>query len=532
MSRIAFPVLLRAVATIATNAHHGGQYPSPHAPAAAHYQYPPSVSTPPRVPSVGKYPIDSSELSHSLVKTPPPESQPINHGSIAPLSLPMPFSSAKHEQSETLVGSNTVKTEYVSGAAKENQEENRRPTGPAAASVVSLTSIGPLEAKDTTLGAYHYGLTHSKSLRPSRLSCTQIPQRKYAPLHRARMHQFFSQGARKFDIFGFVDVLSALLCVSLFFAGLAVFAFHGNHIAPSQSSNYQLHKYWNKVGADIVKLLDQQRNKDKYKNLLLRTLRWLSEDHEVEDVVAGIPACMSPRPFPHKGDDIQRTIRPILADLPELTSSRTSLFWIIVQLAQRASMSGLPKSVQQRRTRACLRALYYIPGAIRDILAAYTADEQYYLEILPLLNAPELLEIIDELWDTPNDAIALSVRDSARLQNIERFLTDLKDMQPYMGTQWWIFDNVPSIRRERLSLFNTRHTVDYRMGYGTFDRHGDRALPMFLPAAQQDFVTLTIEILARAPVADTAPPQHEAFLYAYEQLAQEASIQADERAQE
>ena len=60
----------------------------------------------------------------------------------------------------------------------------------------------------------------------------QIVQRKYAPLHHARIHEYFSMGARKFGIFGFVEVLPLLLHVSvfLFFAGLVVFAFRGNHV--------------------------------------------------------------------------------------------------------------------------------------------------------------------------------------------------------------------------------------------------------------------------------------------------------------
>ncbi|KAH9053684.1 hypothetical protein EDB87DRAFT_1707398 [Lactarius vividus] len=57
-----------------------------------------------------------------------------------------------------------------------------------------------------------------------------IIQRKYAPLHHTRIHEFFSEGARRFGIFGFVEVLPLpLLSVFLFFAGLAVFAFRGNH---------------------------------------------------------------------------------------------------------------------------------------------------------------------------------------------------------------------------------------------------------------------------------------------------------------
>src|SRR6266702_7142638 len=59
----------------------------------------------------------------------------------------------------------------------------------------------------------------------------QIVQRKYAPLHHARIHEYFSRGARRFGIFGFVEVLPLLLLLSvfLFFAGLIVFAFRGNH---------------------------------------------------------------------------------------------------------------------------------------------------------------------------------------------------------------------------------------------------------------------------------------------------------------
>ncbi|KAH9053682.1 hypothetical protein EDB87DRAFT_1569158, partial [Lactarius vividus] len=59
----------------------------------------------------------------------------------------------------------------------------------------------------------------------------QIVQRKYAPLHHARIHEFFSGGARRFGISKFVEVLPLLLLLSvfLFFAGLVVFAFRGNH---------------------------------------------------------------------------------------------------------------------------------------------------------------------------------------------------------------------------------------------------------------------------------------------------------------
>ncbi|KAH9047054.1 hypothetical protein EDB84DRAFT_1264264, partial [Lactarius hengduanensis] len=59
----------------------------------------------------------------------------------------------------------------------------------------------------------------------------QIVQRTYAPLHHARIHEFFSGGARRFGISEFVELLPLLLLLSvfLFFAGLVVFAFRGNH---------------------------------------------------------------------------------------------------------------------------------------------------------------------------------------------------------------------------------------------------------------------------------------------------------------
>ncbi|KAI9442028.1 hypothetical protein BJY52DRAFT_1229238 [Lactarius psammicola] len=484
-----------------------------------------------------------------------------------------------------------------------------------------------------------------------------IVQQKYAPLHRARIHGYFSRGAHRFGISGFVDALPVLLHLSvfLFFAGLVVFAFRSNHIVAyitaaivgfcafsyitltlmplvSHDCPYrtpltpilrflvqiilisffsvpfyvakQLQKRWGTVGAVVIELLDQQKNKAKslsksiilklensaeplsitiYYNVLVRILHQLNKDHELEEFVSGIPGL-------YESEDLAtHNTRAVLAVLPGLTGSRASLPWDIIQLAQRAFTSRLPKSIQQRRTQACLRALYYIPGAIRDVLAPYAAAEQHCLNILPLLDSTESLEIVDELWNTPNDDVALSVRcvaavvaafminppsntlddetpgvgfiwgdttgkqflakrlhvdddgvtpqyhprsDSARLQNIVRFLTDIKDVLPYMNTEWWTFDNASSIRRERLALFNPRHTQRYRIGYGTFDRHGDRASPVFLPAAQQDLITLTLEILVRDPVAGAMPSQHQAFHEARKQLEQGISIQARERAQE
>jgi hypothetical protein len=76
----------------------------------------------------------------------------------------------------------------------------------------------------------------------------------------------------------------------------------------------------------------------------------------------------------------------------------------------RAITSGLLEFVRQRRTRAFCKALYYISEAIRDVIAPYAAGRYYRLELVPLLNLPELLGLIEELWDTADDDVTLSVR--------------------------------------------------------------------------------------------------------------------------
>ena len=50
-----------------------------------------------------------------------------------------------------------------------------------------------------------------------------------------------------------------------------------------------------------------------------------------------------------------------------------------------------------------------IPGAIRDVLTPYAAGTYICLDLLPLLNFPEPFSLIEELWDTANDDVALSV---------------------------------------------------------------------------------------------------------------------------
>ncbi|KAI9439593.1 hypothetical protein H4582DRAFT_2215000 [Lactarius indigo] len=321
---------------------------------------------------------------------------------------------------------------------------------------------------------------------------------------------------------------------------------------------------------------------DIYKETLVRTLNWLTDDRDLEKFVAGIPSLCESKAL--AASDAQSTICDVLAALPGPTSFHDSLPWSIIQLAQRTFTSKLSRPVQQRRTRACLKALYYIPGAIRDILAPYAAGEDHFTDILPLLNSLESLEIIDELWDTPTDDVALSVRcttavvaafritprrmldnlptpnsiwdeeqflnkrlrdsasggvgpeyhphsDSARLQNIVHFLTDIKDMLRDMNTRWWASKNADKIRRELRELSEARNTEEYRSGPSTFDQQGNRGSPAFVPAAQQDLIVLTLEILARDPVANVSPSRGDAFRGAYKEFVNVALEQARVRAQ-
>ncbi|KAH8976571.1 hypothetical protein EDB86DRAFT_1781439 [Lactarius hatsudake] len=136
---------------------------------------------------------------------------------------------------------------------------------------------------------------------------------------------------------------------------------------------------------------------DVYIKLLVRMLHWLNDDHELEEFVPGIPGLYWSDALATRNDVVaQRTVSEALAALPGPTSFHASLSWSIIHL----------------------RALYCIPGAIRDVLAPYVVGKYYCLEILPLLNSPESLDIIDELWDTPIRDIALSVRCAAAVVTV------------------------------------------------------------------------------------------------------------------
>ena len=328
---------------------------------------------------------------------------------------------------------------------------------------------------------------------------------------------------------------------------------------------------------------------DMYRAALSWTLSLIDEDSELEEFISGIPGLRESEalaPY-NNGNDPRRTIRTVLAVLPGPTSFHVPLPWSIIRLADRAITSNLSEPIGPQRIKASLRALYYIPGAIRDLLAPYAAGKFYCSQILPLLNTVESLEIIDELWDNPGDDVALSVRcaaavvysfmitpprreleallprgvsfignteegkqflsrrlvgadpgasvpispdselhsDNERLQNLTRFLKDIKTMLGNIEMPWWATDSAQLIHKERGALFHARNKEEYRIGGDIFEQHGDRASAAFVPAVHQDLVALTFEILKRDPVAGAALSHSEALQNAYEELLEVARTQ-------
>ncbi len=485
-------------------------------------------------------------------------------------------------------------------------------------------------------------------------------QRNHAPHVRAHIREYFARGAQKFLIFELVEVLPFLLLVSvfLFFIGLVVFAFRGNHIVAysalsivafcaiaytsltivplfSHDCPYQtpmtvllwfsaqvssLSFFWaahlvakelqgrvKKVSKEVVESLLAKRDqkvksvseglfpvleksakrisKNIYEAVLDSTLNLLDEDNELEEFAAGIPGLREAKALaPSDGGDDQR--RTILAALTGPANFNKPLPWSIIGLAERVITSNLSEVIKHRRTQTCLRALYYIPGAIRDVLAPYAADASSCLEILPLLDSADSLQIVDELWNTLRDDVALSVRcsaavlttfiitpprpevflnpsyqfigvdtvgeqflrerlgtgagaygdkhvtpngnfdpDTARLQNLICFLDDFRATLGYESVPG---PTLPVFREECDKLLQERSTA--RSDLNTRSHH--HASPAFIFAAQHDLIALTLEILVRDSVAAAALPQREAFHAAYKELGQMARERAAKRENE
>jgi hypothetical protein len=498
----------------------------------------------------------------------------------------------------------------------------------------------------------------------------QIVQQNHPPHIRAHIREYFYQGARRFGLFGLVELLPFLLIVSvlLFFVGLVVFAFLANHTVAKftlaivgfcflsyitftlmplvfhdcpywtplttvlwlSSQKIGLALYWARdCGAtylcshlgllsegrvelyhethekkaklwseDMVSQFEESAKRPSmeiYRKTLVWTIDQLDKDHEFEEFFAGIPDLYGSLFFlEHDVIGLPGTIRPVLAALPGPKSFDAPLSWSILWFALATICSDLPKQNQQKRLKTCFKALYFIPGAIRDLPAAYIADKRLLSLSLPLLDTSEWLEIIDELWDGFNDDVMLSVRcvaavvaafiitpphrgleghivarffsflgvdntskqflakrlrvgpiadggvapeihpnsDSARLQNIVRFLADIKDAPQREKVRWKSCDNSDSIRRQRQELFDQRHTEEHPDNpFHISAPQGDRASPSFVPAVQQDLIILTLEILARGSVANAATSQREAFHDVFMELAQKLAIRAQSHSQ-
>jgi hypothetical protein len=316
---------------------------------------------------------------------------------------------------------------------------------------------------------------------------------------------------------------------------------------------------------------------DIYKAALCWTINLLDDDHELEEFVAGIPGLSESEALRKLNSNSNNPAGSmLLATLPGPTAFHKQLPWSIVQLSQRSIASGLEESIRRRRTRVCLKALYHIPGAIRDMLAPYAAGTYYYLNILPLLNSSESLELVEELWgtdDKANDDVTLSVRcvaaaisafiitppdtvlgrflspgvrfigqeepgshflsrrlpmlenredgDSARLQNIVLFLKDIKAAISSMDLVVWMRPDsegnpMDEVRAQRKILWESRHESEYRSG--VFKLHGNRTSPAFISAVQHDLLALTLEIVTRDSVTGAGWVQRNAFHKVFKEL--------------
>ena len=100
------------------------------------------------------------------------------------------------------------------------------------------------------------------------------------------------------------------------------------------------------------------------------TLDTLDEDHELEQFMAGIPEFYQSKAL--------TTAKAILGSLSGRNGYKTMLPWKILEVVEYANDDNhYPLDVRQRRTSACLTALYFLPGAVHDILSAFRHASSY-----------------------------------------------------------------------------------------------------------------------------------------------------------
>ncbi|KAH9010042.1 hypothetical protein EDB85DRAFT_1332958 [Lactarius pseudohatsudake] len=126
--------------------------------------------------------------------------------------------------------------------------------------------------------------------------------------------------------------------------------------------------------------------------------------------------------------------------------------------------------------------------------------------------------------------------DTARVQNIVRFLEDIKDTLGKLNKQWWASKNWELIRKERAELFGTRRnhhvteksiTDDHKFDHWQ-QLEGNRMSPGFMSAAQLDLIILTLEILVRDPITDATVSQRKKLEDAYKEFKNVAFTKAVE----
>ena len=131
------------------------------------------------------------------------------------------------------------------------------------------------------------------------------------------------------------------------------------------------------------------------------TLDTLDEDHELEQFLAGVPGFYQSRAL--------TTSKAILGSLSGPDGFNTMLPWKILEVVERAiDGDHYPLEVRQRRNRTCLSALYFIPGAVHDILSAVRHTSYPPRALLP--RSFDSWSIAAELSLHIDDDVALGAR--------------------------------------------------------------------------------------------------------------------------
>ncbi|KAI0267735.1 hypothetical protein BC834DRAFT_56853 [Gloeopeniophorella convolvens] len=100
----------------------------------------------------------------------------------------------------------------------------------------------------------------------------------------------------------------------------------------------------------------------------------------------------------------------VLGSLSGPKGSNAMLPWKILQVIEHTadSTASLSRELRQQRSRACIRALYFIPGAVHDVLSALRNGSAQ--PTVSLLFSTDSWAIAGELSRHPDDGVALPAR--------------------------------------------------------------------------------------------------------------------------